>query len=284
MTPSPFELRDGRRLGFDRALVMGVVNVTPDSFSDGGRWLEASAAIAHGVALAEAGAAILDVGGESTRPGSDPVPDEVQLARVLPVVRGLAERGLVVSVDTTSAAVAREAIAAGAEIINDISAFRFDPAMVEVLVETGVPAFAMHTRGAPKTMQRDVHYDDVVAEVTAHLAERVAFAVQRGVRPSQLGVDPGLGFGKRLEDNLALLRGLDAVLALGHPVLVGPSRKAFIGAITGRAVGERLMGTAAAVAVSIAAGANVVRVHDVAALKDVVLVADAIARGMPSPA
>lgn len=281
MTPAPFALRGGRHLGFERAVVMGVVNVTPDSFSDGGLWFESEAAIAHGIALSEAGAGILDVGGESTRPGADPVPDEVQLARVLPVVRGLAARGLVISIDTTSARVAREALAAGADIVNDISAFRFDPGMLDVLVATGAPAFAMHTRAAPKVMQRDVHYDDVVAEVVDHLAERVAAAVAHGVKPSQLGVDPGLGFGKRVDDNLALVRGLDALVALGNPVLVGPSRKAFIGHLTGRAVSDRLMGTAAAVAASIVAGAHVVRVHDVAALADVVAVADAIRRGAP---
>lgn len=278
----PFRLRHGRALGFERVRVMGVLNVTPDSFSDGGRWAEAEAAIARGLALVAGGADIVDVGGESTRPGSEPVPADEQLRRVVPVVEALAARGVVVSIDTTSAEVARGAVAAGAEIINDISAFRFDPGMLPFIAAAGVPAIAMHTLGPPRTMQRDVHYDDVVAEVVAHLAERSTAALRAGVDATQLALDPGIGFGKRLEDNLALLRHLDRLVALGHAVLVGPSRKAFLGRLTGKPVDQRLMGTAAAVAIAIAKGAHLVRVHDPAELADVIAVADAIANGVSS--
>ncbi len=278
-SPPPFILRDGRRLGFGRACVMGVLNVTPDSFSDGGRHVTHEAAIAHGLSLAEAGAAIIDVGGESTRPGSDPVAPAEQCRRVLPVVRALAARGLVVSIDTTSAEVAAAALAEGAEIVNDISAFSFDPAMLSLLAETSTPAIAMHTLGPPKTMQRDPRYEDVVSEVLEHLVARVRAAAAHGVDPARIALDPGIGFGKRLEDNLALLRELERFVALGHPVLVGTSNKSFLGKLTGRPVGERLLGTAASVAIAIAKGAHIVRVHEPAALADVIAVADAIAHG-----
>ena len=278
----PFRLKGGRVLGFERVRVMGVLNVTPDSFSDGGRWAGTEAAIGRGLALVEGGADLVDVGGESTRPGSDPVPATEQLRRIEPVIAALVDRGVIVSVDTTSLEVARAAVAAGAEIVNDISAFRFDNGMLPWLARAGVPAIAMHTLGPPKTMQRDVHYDDVVAEVVGHLADRAEAATRAGVEPTQLALDPGIGFGKRLEDNLALLRHLDRLVALGHPVLVGTSRKAFLGRITGKPVDERLMGTAASVAIAIAKGARLVRVHDPAELRDVIAVADAIANGVSS--
>ena len=279
--PAPFTLRDGRTLGFERVVVMGVLNTTPDSFSDGGRWVEPEAAVARGIELARAGAHLIDVGGESTRPGSEPVAAPEQIRRVVPVVRALARAGLVVSIDTTAAEVAAEALAAGAEIVNDISAFRFDPGMLELLAGCRAPAIAMHTLGPPRTMQQAPRYDDVVREVALHLAERVRIAEARGIDPARIALDPGIGFGKRLEDTLALIRHLDALVALGHPVLVGTSRKAFIGRLTGKAVGERLMGTAASAAFAIAMGAHIVRVHDVAELADVVAVADAIAHGPP---
>ncbi len=258
---------------------MGVLNTTPDSFSDGGRFASGEAAIARGLAMAAQGAHIIDVGGESTRPGSEPVPADEQIRRVVPVIRALAEAGLVVSIDTTSAVVAAEALAAGAEIINDISAFRFDEGMLELLAATTVPAIAMHTLGPPKTMQQAPVYDDVVREVVAHLAERVRVAEARGIDPARIALDPGIGFGKRIEHNLALLRHLDQLVALGHPVLVGTSRKSFLGRLTGRDVGERLMATAASVAIAIANGAHIVRVHEPGELADVIAVADAIRNG-----
>jgi len=280
--PAPFVLKDGRVLAFERVVVMGVLNTTPDSFSDGGRFVGEEAAIAHGLALASAGATIIDVGGESTRPGSGPVAPVEQIRRVVPVVRALSRAGLIVSIDTTSAEVAAAALQAGAEIVNDISAFRFDPAMLELLARTQVPAIAMHTLGPPKTMQATPHYDDVVREVCDHLAERVRVALAHGIDPARIALDPGIGFGKALEHNLALLRHLDALVALGHPVLVGTSRKSFLGRLTGKAVADRLMGTAASVAIAIAKGAHIVRVHDVLELADVIAVADAIAHAPAS--
>ena len=267
-------------LDFERVRVMGVLNTTPDSFSDGGRFASSEAAIAKGLALAREGADIIDIGGESTRPGSDPVTPDEQIRRTVPVVAALAKAGIVVSIDTSSAEVAAAALAAGAEIINDISAFRFDPGMLELLAATTVPAIAMHTLGPPKTMQQEINYRDVVAEVVAHLAERVQVCAARGIDPARIALDPGIGFGKRIEHNLALLRHLGRLVALGHPVLVGTSRKAFIGRITGKPVDQRLMGTAASVAIAIANGAHIVRVHEPGELADVVAVADAIANGV----
>ncbi len=283
--PPPFRLPDGRSLTFDRVRVMGVLNVTPDSFSDGGRFLDVDAALRQAERLIAGGAHLLDVGGESTRPGSDPVPAEVQRARVVPVIEAVTRRfEAPVSVDTTSAEVAAAALDAGAAIVNDISAFRFDPAMLALLARTGAPAFAMHTLAEPRVMQRDPRYGDVVAEVKQHLAQRVEACRAAGVSPAQIGLDPGIGFGKTVAHNLALLRELPQLVALGHPVLVGTSRKGFLGALTGRAVGERLAATAASVAASVVLGAHVVRVHDVAELRDTLIVADAIAHGPPPEA
>lgn len=258
---------------------MGVLNVTPDSFSDGGRYLEPAAAVERGLALIAAGADIVDIGGESTRPGSAAVAPAEQLRRVLPVIEGLRRASHAhLSIDTTSADVARAALDAGADMINDISAFRFDEGMLPLMAERAVPAVAMHTLSEPATMQRAPAYQDVVSEVAEHLAGRLAACARAGVEPSRVIVDPGIGFGKTVEHNLALLRGLPRLAELGRPVLVGTSRKSFLGALTGRPVGERLMATAASVAVAIALGANLVRVHDVPELVDAIAVADAIAR------
>ena len=259
---------------------MAVLNVTPDSFSDGGRFATVAEAVAHGCALADEGADILDVGGESTRPGSAPVSAAEQIRRVVPVVERLAVlRSVPLSVDTTDAEVARAALGAGASIINDISAFRFDAAMIPLLAASGAPGVAMHTLAEPAVMQRSPAYEDVVAEVEAHLRARVAACEAAGVVPQQIIIDPGIGFGKTLEHNLALLRAIPRFAATGHAVLVGTSRKRFLGELTGRSVSERLLGTASSVAVAIALGAHIVRVHDVAALRDVVRVADAIRYG-----
>lgn len=262
--------------------IMGVVNVTPDSFSDGGRYLEPEAALAHGLRLVREGAALLDVGGESTRPGSDPVPEDEELRRVLPVVEALADQvGVPVSVDTMKAAVARRALAAGAAMVNDVSALRHDPAMVEIVAEAGCPVCLMHMKGEPKTMQDDPRYDDVVEEVLGFLEERMAFALAHGVREEQILVDPGIGFGKTLEHNLTLLRELHRFTALGRPVVLGTSRKRFLGAILGVEPAERVIGTVATTVIGLLAGAHVFRVHDVKPNFEALRVALAVREGAP---
>ncbi len=265
-------------------LVMGVVNVTPDSFSDGGRFLDARAAIAHGRRLAREGAGILDVGGESTRPGAEAVAEAEQLRRIVPVVEGLAGTGAEVSVDTTRAAVARGALDAGATIVNDVTALRGDPALAELVAERGARLCLMHMRGEPRTMQDDPRYDDVVDDVRAFLEERVAVAVAAGVADDRIWVDPGIGFGKTVEHNLELLRRLDELVALDRPVVVGTSRKAFLGRITGREPEGRLPGTIATNVLALARGAAVFRVHDVAPVADALRVAAATLRGRWAPA
>jgi dihydropteroate synthase len=282
MSRRRFTLRAGSHtlaLG-ERTLVMGIVNVTPDSFSDGGAFLDPAAAVEHGLRLASEGADILDVGGESTRPGAAPVPEEEELRRVVPVVRGLAARCAVpVSVDTTKAAVARAALDAGASIVNDVSALRFDPALGPAVAAAGAALVLMHMRGEPRTMQQEPRYDDLLGEVRAELAAALARAEAAGIDPGRTVVDPGIGFGKTLEHNLALIGRLAELEALGRPILVGPSRKSFIGRITGAPPGERVEGTIAACCLAAARGAHAVRVHDVAAVRRGLAVADAILAG-----
>jgi len=252
------------RLEVQLPCVMGILNVTPDSFSDGGRFTQLEAAVAQGIAMARDGAAIIDVGGESTRPGSDRVSLDEELARVLPVIERLrAETSAVISIDTYKAEVARQALAAGAALVNDVSALRMDPAMVEVVAETGAPAILMHMQGEPKTMQQDPHYDDVVDDVRAFLDERMGFALAHGVDEEQLLVDPGIGFGKTVAHNLILLRGLGRLKELGRPLVLGASRKRFLGAILGAEPGGRLTGTVASTVIGLLNGADVVRAHDV---------------------
>ncbi len=270
----------GRTFAFGaRTYVMGVVNVTPDSFSDGGRYFGTEAAVAHGLRLAEVGADMLDVGGETTRPGSPPVSAEEELARILPVIEGLRARSDVpISVDTTKAAVAREALKAGAALINDISGFHFDAELPRVVAEAGAACCLMHIQGTPETMQKEPHYEDVVDEVLAFLEESVAMAVAAGVPRERILVDPGIGFGKTLGHNLFLLRRLGELRVLGLPVLVGTSRKSFLGRLVGgKPADERLAATLGSVAVMAAAGdADFVRVHDVAEARDALAVADAV--------
>jgi dihydropteroate synthase len=253
---------------------MGVVNVTPDSFSDGGRYLEAPAAVAHGRQLLAEGADLLDVGGESTRPGADPVGAEEEIARVAPVVAGLSPHGRV-SIDTTKVAVARAALEAGATYVNDVSGFAFEPDLAGLVADAGVECCLMHLRGEPRTMQQDTHYDDVVSEVKAHLEERLAFAVGQGVPEERIHLDPGIGFAKTVEQNLELLRRLDELVAIGRPLLIGTSRKSFLGRLTGRDVGDRVPGTIATNVLALAKGARIFRVHDVAAIRDALVVATA---------
>jgi dihydropteroate synthase len=258
-------------------LLMGVVNVTPDSFSDGGRFLEPSAAVAHGVRLAAEGAAILDVGGESTRPGAAPVGPEEELRRVVPVVEGLAAAGTgsQLSIDTSKTTVARAALDAGATYVNDVTAFRADPAIAGLVAERDAECCLMHMLGEPRTMQEDPRYDDVVSDVKAFLERRLAFAVAEGVPEERVTLDPGIGFGKTLDQNLELLRRLEEIVAIGRPVMIGTSRKSFLGKLTGREVDDRLAGTIATNVLAYARGATVFRVHDVGPVRDALTVAAA---------
>jgi dihydropteroate synthase len=260
-------------------LLMGVLNLTPDSFSDGGLHLDPGAAAAQAARMAREGADLLDLGAESSRPGSDPVPAAEELRRLLPVIRTL-RRDLPevpISVDTTKAEVAREALDAGADLVNDISAGTFDPAMIPLCARRGAPLVLMHMRGVPKTMQASPSYQDPVEEVLSELRERVRAAEAAGLGPGTLLVDPGIGFGKRPEDNLALLDGLESFAVLGHPVLVGASRKSLIGALTGAPVGERLPGTLALHVAAFLRGARIFRVHDVSEHRQALLCAAALA-------
>ncbi|MCS6770912.1 MAG: dihydropteroate synthase [Kiritimatiellae bacterium] len=247
-----------------RPLVMGVLNVTPDSFSDGGRYLDSERAVERGLEIASEGADIIDVGGESSRPGAVPVSAEEELRRVKPVIEELARRtDRLISIDTSKAAVAEAALAAGAHIINDISALRGDARMAALARETGAGVVLMHMQGTPQTMQIDPRYEDVVREVSDFLSERIDAACRAGINWECLAIDPGIGFGKTVEHNVALLAHLSRLTAMGRPVLVGVSRKRFLGALTGRDVHDRLLPSLAALAFSVAQGAHILRVHDV---------------------
>ena len=256
---------------------MGIVNVTPDSFSDGGAFAGSAArAIAHGHALLTEGADLLDVGGESTRPGADPVPAVQELARVVPVVEGLAAAGARISIDTTKLGVARAAVAAGATLVNDVSAFRADPGLAGFVAERDLDCCLMHMLGEPRTMQADPRYEDVVSEVKAFLEARLAFAVGEGVPEDRIWLDPGIGFGKTVAHNLELLRRLDELVALGRPVLFGASRKRFLGTLTGQDdPARRAVATAAANVLAYERGARVFRVHDVVPTREALAVAAA---------
>jgi len=263
--------------GRHRALVMGILNVTPDSFSDGGLYYERDAAIARAEEMAGEGADIIDIGGESTRPGSEGVPEKEQVRRIVPVIEAVAGRIPVpISVDTSSAAVARRALDAGAQIINDVTALRGDPGMGPLAAERGTPVVLMHMLGVPRTMQQNPTYKDVVAEVASFLRERMEAAMRHGIPRGRLIVDPGFGFGKTLEHNLDLLRRLDELTSLGAPLLVGTSRKSMLGQILEVPPRERIFGMAATVAAALERGAEIVRVHDVRAAVHVVKVMAAL--------
>jgi dihydropteroate synthase len=264
----PWRSGDLLLAGDGRARLMGILNVTPDSFSDGGQAAEREAAVASAARLIADGADLLDIGGESSRPGADPVPLDEELRRVLPVVEALAARGVPLSVDTTKAAVARAALAAGARVINDITAMGGDPDMPRVVADAGAAVVLMHMRGTPRTMQRDPQYGDVLADVYDALARRVDAAVAAGIPRERIAVDPGIGFGKTPAHNLSLLRGLGRFATLGCTVLIGTSRKGFLGALTGREVARRDVASAVSALAAIVAGAGVARVHDVAAAAD----------------
>lgn len=255
---------------------MGILNVTPDSFSDGGRWANPALATAHLEEMLRDGADLIDVGGESTRPGSERVPEEEELRRVLPVIREGVRLGARISIDTTRVTVARAAVEAGAIILNDISGLRFEPELADLARESGAGLILMHSRGTPRDMQKNPRYHNVLNEVADELGEAARRALDRGVTDRQLVVDPGIGFAKSFEHNLELLRGLDRIVAGGRPVLVGLSRKSFIGRILDVEVGERLEGSLAAAVMAALAGAHMVRVHDVRATARALKVADAL--------
>jgi dihydropteroate synthase len=267
-----------------RTHIMGVLNVTPDSFSDGGKYVDPEAAVARAFEMIDEGADIIDVGGESTRPkstaygeGAEPVDAEEEVRRVLPVIQRLARASdIPISIDTYKAEVARRALDAGATIVNDISGLRFDAQMADVVGRAGASVVIMHIKGTPKTMQLNPEYDDLFGEITAYLAAGIEKAKRAGVR--QILIDPGIGFGKRLEHNLQLLSGLERFQVLGCPIVVGASRKSFIGALLDLPVNERLEGSLAAAVAAVLHGANIVRVHDVRATKRAVAIADALAR------
>ena len=282
---------NGRRLDLGRrTCIMGIVNVTPDSFSDGGRFFDTDAAVAQGLRLVAEGADILDIGGESTRPFSDPVSPKTEAARVVPVIKALAARvDVPISIDTMKADVAAKALVAGASLVNDVSALRFDPRTAEVAAAAGVPVILMHMLGTPKTMQKDPRYEDLHAEVAAFLAESMDKAQAAGIQRDRLILDPGIGFGKTVAHNLSLNRYLDRIAALDAPLLIGPSRKAFIRTLLSENASAPLapdapqvaIGTQAAVTTAILAGAHIVRVHDVAATRATACIADALAAAHP---
>ena len=282
--PQPWNCRDLELDVHDRPLIMGVLNVTPDSFSDGGRYDTLESALDRARQMAAEGADIIDVGGESTRPGARPVELKEECRRVIPVVERLcSELDVPVSVDTYKTGVARRALKAGARIINDISALRFDPKMPALIARSGAGLVLMHMKGTPRSMQRKPHYDDAVSEIYRFLAAQVRLAVKAGIAREQLVIDPGIGFGKRVQDNLLLINRLDEFLGLGLPVLVGLSRKSFIGQVLDVPVGDRLEGTAAALSLAVARGAGVLRVHDVRRMVRVARMARAISKMTVSP-
>lgn len=263
--------------------IVGILNVTPDSFSDGGNFLDPDAAAEHAAAMFDAGAVIVDVGGESTRPGSDPVSQKEEIGRVVPVVERIiaARPEATISIDTYRSGTAAAALEAGARLVNDVTALRGDPRMVTVVAGAECPVILMHMQGEPKTMQKEPSYHDVVGEVRDFLAQRAEHAVAAGVSPENIIVDPGIGFGKKLEHNLTLLRNLEAIVDLGFPVLIGASRKTFIGKITGvQEASERVFGTVATTVLAYERGATLFRVHDVGANRDALAVAEAVRAGV----
>lgn len=261
-----------------RTHLMGILNVTPDSFSDGGMFFDKKTAVDQGIRLADEGADIIDVGGESTRPRAEPVSLEEELKRVIPVIRELAgEVEVPISIDTYKSEVAREAIEAGASIINDISGLRFDDRMASLAAETGVALVVMHIKGTPRDMQVDPHYDDLLKEIGEYLSRSVEIAVEAGVKKENVIIDPGIGFGKRIEDNFILIKNLEYFRALGQPLLIGPSRKSFLWKTLNVSTGETLEATAAASAASVLSGADLIRAHDVKEISKAIKIADLIA-------
>lgn len=276
-TLTPIQLKNSTFPFGDRCYIMGVVNRTPDSFSDGGRFSEERTAIEHALKMIDAGADIIDIGGESTRPGSVPVSLHDELERVIPVIEAIrAQSTTTISIDTSKSEVARQALNAGADIVNDISALTFDPDMASVVAQSGAPVILMHIRKTPADMQIDIHYDDLVEDILQYFRERIDFAVRSGIQRTQIIIDPGIGFGKTTAQNYQLIRELHRFLKLERPILLGTSRKSFLGQVIHKPAAERVWATAATIACGIWAGADLVRVHDVNELHDVVRITEAI--------
>jgi dihydropteroate synthase len=267
----------------DRPVLMGIVNVTPDSFSDGGKFFDTSTAVEHARQLVADGADILDIGGESTRPGSDSVSVDEEIRRVVPVIEALRDSGVQtpISIDTRKLKVAEKAVKAGAQIVNDVSALRNEPDLADFIAQNGLGVVLMHMLGMPKTMQQDPHYSNVIDDIRAFLMDRMAFATQHGIAPERIVLDPGIGFGKTVEHNLQILRDCGSRLDLGRPILIGPSRKAFIGKILGVEPDQRLAGTIAACVMSFISGARIFRVHDLRPVKEALSIAHAIRNASP---
>ncbi len=276
-TPTRWLIGQGRQLLLDRTCVMGILNVTPDSFSDGGAFLDEGRALARAEEMIDSGAGVIDVGGESTRPGAPEVTLEEEMRRVIPVVQAISRRMRIpISVDTTKAAVAEAALDAGAAVVNDVSGLSFDPDMPDTVARHGAGVVVMHIRGTPKTMQSHVDYTNLIGDISSELASRLDSAVRMGIEAERVVLDPGIGFAKTAEQSLLLLQRLSRLEELGRPILIGPSRKSFIGAVTGAVVGDRVPGTIAAVVAAVLAGARIVRVHDVRETVQAVSIADAI--------
>ncbi len=272
-----WKIREGE-INLEKPVIMGILNVTPDSFSDGGRFFEKERAVEHGLRMVEEGAEIVDVGGESTRPGAEPVPEKEELRRIIPVIQELAEKNIVVSVDTYKAKVAEEALEAGARIVNDVSALRFDERMGDVVKKYGAGLVLMHMKGTPRDMQKNPYYEDCMDEIYTFLEERIEYTRERGVEQEKIVVDPGIGFGKRQVDNLTILKNLSELSPLGRPILIGPSRKSFIGNILNLPPEERIEGTLASLGWAYLGGARIFRVHDVREAKRFLSVFDEIGR------
>ncbi len=282
--PGHFKAREQLLPLPSRALIMGILNVTPDSFWDGGRYLDPEAAVDHVLTMVGEGADLIDIGAESSRPGSDSISPEEEIRRLMPVIKAISKKVQVpISVDTTKAQVAQHALDAGASIVNDISALRFDPLMGSVIASYGAGVVLMHMKGVPKSMQQAPEYQDVVTEVGKFLSDRARVAQEAGIHSNQILLDPGIGFGKTWRHNLLLLSRLEALSNLGFPLVVGVSRKAFIGQVLNKSVDQRVFGTAAAVAVAIQKGARVIRVHDVGAMRDVVQMIEAVEQAIRAP-
>lgn len=278
--PSSRKVKMGRELQWsDRPLIMGILNVTPDSFSDGGKYLTREKAVDHALKMVEDGADIIDVGGESSRPFSRPIPIDEELKRVIPVIESLREKSNIpISVDTCKARVAEESCLAGADIVNDISGLRYEPELADTVSTAKAKVVIMHMKGLPETMQTAPYYDDVISEICTFFQERIQFAAARGIDQDKIILDPGIGFGKRVEDNLKIIKHIDVFKRFGLPVLVGTSMKGFIGKITESTLKGRIEGTLASISISVWNGADIIRVHDVKKAKKVVLLTDAIRR------